>query len=190
MQAQPLSASHNPQPKACCAASGSDEAAGGAPSITAPNHAHHASHGHHGAPGSLVGLTTSATIHCLTGCAIGEFVGLAIGVTLGLDAWPTMALATLLGFVSGYLLGLRPLVKQGMTWSGAFKAIWIGETVSIAVMEFAMNFTDYHVGGVQASSVFTMPFWLGYTAALPAGFLAAWPVNYWLLSRSIKKPCH
>lgn len=151
-------------------------------------HAHHAHHGHGG--GSLASLATAATIHCLTGCAIGELAGLAIGVSLGWNPWATMALATVLGFASGYTLGLWPLVKQGMTWLGAFKTIWLGETVSIAVMEFAMNFTDYHVGGVQAASILSPTFWLGYAAALPAGFLVAWPVNYWLLGRNVKQRCH
>lgn len=154
------------------------------------HHAHHAHHGH-GAPGaSPARLATSATLHCLTGCAIGEFAGLAIGVTLGLNPWTTMALATVLGFASGYALGLRPLVQQGLGWLAAFRTIWLGETISIAVMEFAMNFTDYHVGGVQAASILSPVFWLGYALALPAGFVAAWPVNYWLLRRQIKKPCH
>jgi len=152
-------------------------------------HAHHGHHAH-GAAASLRGLTTSATIHCLAGCAIGEFAGLAIGVTLGLNPWATMALATVLGFASGYSLGLRPLVKQGMAWTAAFRAIWIGETISIAAMEFAMNVTDYHVGGAQAASILSPVFWLGYAAALPAGFLLAWPVNYWLLRRNIKQHCH
>ena len=151
-------------------------------------HAHHAHHG--GGNTSLGRLTTSATLHCLTGCAIGEFTGLAIGVTLGLNPWATMALATLLGFASGYALGLRPLVKQGLGWVAAFRAIWLGETISIAAMELAMNFTDYHVGGVQAASVLEPMFWLGYALALPAGFVVAWPVNYWLLRRNFKKPCH
>ncbi|WP_420465427.1 DUF4396 domain-containing protein [Panacagrimonas sp.] len=156
-----------------------------------PALAPHAHHGHasHGS-GSMFGLTTSATVHCLTGCAIGEFIGLAIGVTLGLNPWTTMALATALGFASGYTLGLWPLVKQGMSWGAAFKTLWLGETISIAVMEFAMNFTDYHVGGVTAGSIFAPQFWIGYALALPAGFVAAWPVNWWLLKRSIKQPCH
>jgi hypothetical protein len=101
-----------------------------------------------------------------------------------------MALATALGFVSGYALGLRPLVRQGMGIAQAFRTIWLGETVSIAAMEFAMNFTDYHVGGITAASVLEPVFWLGYAAALPAGFVVAWPVNYWLLRRSVKKACH
>jgi hypothetical protein len=57
-------------------------------------------------------------------------------------------------------------------------------------MELVMNFTDYHIGGVQTASMLSERFWLGYLAALPAGFIAAWPVNYWLLQRNIKKPCH
>lgn len=166
------------------------------------NHAHHDhSHCHHEKPmqapphhghggNSRAALTTAATIHCLSGCAIGEFAGLAIGVSLGLNPWATMALATALGFASGYTLGLWPLVKQGQTWGAAFKTLWLGETISIAAMEFAMNFTDYHVGGVQATSVFTVPFWLGFAAALPAGFIVAWPVNYWLLRNNIKQQCH
>lgn len=157
-------------------------------------HAHHSHHAHHAAPGktapTLARLTTSATLHCLTGCAIGEFAGLAIGVSLGLGVWPTMALATVLGFASGYALGLRPLVRQGMGVAQAFRTIWLGETVSIAVMEFAMNFTDYHVGGVAVSSILEPRFWLGYALALPAGFIVAWPVNGFLLRRSVKKPCH
>jgi hypothetical protein len=152
-------------------------------------HAHHG-HGAHGSGGSLASLTTSATLHCLTGCAIGEFAGLAIGVALGLNPWATMALATVLGFTSGYALGLRPLIQQGMTALQAFRTIWLGETISIAAMEFAMNFTDYHVGGVQATSLLAPVFWLGYAAALPAGFVVAWPVNYWLLRRNVKQPCH
>jgi hypothetical protein len=168
---------------------GSGTSAGPAPARAPAAHAHHAHHGHGGAV-SLRGLTTSATLHCLTGCAIGELAGLMIGVTLGFNPWATMALATALGFVSGYALGLRPLVRQGMGVVQAFRTIWLGETVSIAVMEFAMNFTDYHVGGVMVASILDPRFWLGYALALPAGFLAAWPVNYWLLRNSFKKPCH
>ncbi len=155
---------------------------------TSPHVAHAQSHGH-GAL-SLPRLTSAATIHCLAGCAIGEFIGLAIGVSLGLNPWFTMTLATLLGFVGGYTFGLWPLVRQGMGWTQAFRVIWLGETISIAVMELAMNFTDYHVGGVQVDSVLALRFWLGYLAALPAGFVSAWPVNYWLLKHNIKEHSH
>lgn len=155
-------------------------------------HAHHTPHhAHHGAAdASPAALATSATIHCLTGCAIGELAGLMVGVSLGLNPWTTMALATVLGFISGYALGLRPLVQQGMGVAQAFRTIWLGETISIAVMELAMNFTDYHVGGVAVASVLEPRFWLGYALALPAGFIAAWPVNWLLLRKNVKKQCH
>jgi hypothetical protein len=155
-------------------------------------HARHAvHHAHHGATdASPASLATSATIHCLTGCAIGELAGLMIGVSLGLNPWATMALATVLGFTSGYALGLRPLVQQGMSLTEAFRTIWLGETISIAVMELAMNVTDYHVGGVAVASVLEPRFWLGYALALPAGFIVAWPVNWLLLRKNVKKQCH
>ena len=154
------------------------------------NPAASATHGVHAAPLSLPRLTTAATLHCLTGCAIGEFIGLSLGVSLGLAPMATMLLATVLGFVSGFTLGLRPLLKQGMGLATAFKAIWLGETISIAVMELTMNLADFHVGGLVAPSMLSPTFWLGYAVALPAGFLAAWPVNYLLLRSRIKKPCH
>ncbi len=149
----------------------------------------HAHHSHHGAAMSLPRLTTATTLHCLVGCAVGEWLGLVIGVSLGWNPWLTMAFATLLGFASGYAFGLWPLIRQGMRPWQAFKTIWVGETLSIAVMEAAMNFTDYHVGGVGVNSVFSATFWLGFGAALPAGFFAAWPVNWWLLKRNLKN-CH
>jgi len=148
-------------------------------------HAHHPSHA-----ASLVQLTTAATTHCLVGCAAGEWIGLAIGVSMSLAAWPTMALATVMGFVGGYTFGLSPLVRRGMSWSQAFRTIWLGETISIAAMEFAMNFTDYHMGGLTAPSLLSVRFWLGYAIAVPAGFIVAWPVNYLLLKRGIKQHEH
>ena len=150
----------------------------------------HAGHAHAGAPTSTVKLTNQSTLHCLTGCAIGELAGLMIGVSLEFSPWITMALATFLALISGYTLGLVPLVREGKSWLEAFRIIWLGETISILVMELVMNFTDYHVGGVQVDSIFHLRFWLGFLLALPAGFVAAWPVNYWLLKRNLKQHCH
>ena len=111
-------------------------------------------------------------------------------MSAGLNPWLTMAIATVLGFIGGYTLGLWPLVRQGMSWTQAFRTIWLGETISISAMELAMNFVDYHVGGVQATSLLAPQFWLDYAAAVPAGFAIAWPVNYWLLKRGIKEHQH
>ena len=79
--------------------------------------------------------------------------------------------------------------RENKTLIEAFKIIWIGEAISIGVMEIVMNAVDYSVGGMQAGSVFTPIFWYGIALAIPAGFLAAWPVNWWLLHRNMKK-CH
>lgn len=146
-------------------------------------------HSQHHSSNPLV-TSAQATIHCLTGCVIGEVTGLLIGVSLGLAVWPTIILATTLAYVSGMTLGLVPIVRnQGKTFLQALKLIWIGEVLSIGVMEIAMNWADYAVGGMQAGSVLDPVFWVGIAAAVPAGFLAAWPVNWWLIKRDLKK-CH
>ena len=150
----------------------------------------HAAHAGQGKATTPASLATAATIHCLTGCVIGEVAGLAIGVSLGLPTWATIALATGLAYVSGFTLGLLPLIRQGMSARQALRTIWLGEAISIAVMEIAMNFADYHAGGMAAASILDPMFWLGIAVAVPAGFIAAWPVNWWLLRRNIKQPCH
>lgn len=151
-------------------------------------HPHHAMHGGHG--DTPLRIAAYATLHCLTGCVIGEIAGLLIGVGLGLAAWQTIVLATSLSYASGFSLGLWPLVKRGMGVASAFRTIWLGETVSIGVMEIAMNLVDYLSGGMGVKSVFAPQFWISFALAAPAGFLAAWPVNWWLLRKQIKAPCH
>ncbi len=134
--------------------------------------------------------SAQATLHCLSGCIIGEIAGLMIGVALGLSVGPIIVLATSLAYLSGMALGLVPVMRnQNKTFLAALKLIWIGEVVSIGVMEIAMNAADYAAGGMQAGSIISPAFWAGVAAAVPAGFLAAWPLNWWLLKRDLKK-CH
>ncbi|HWT13855.1 MAG TPA: DUF4396 domain-containing protein [Allosphingosinicella sp.] len=148
----------------------------------------HAHRGHGG--GSPLRVSAQATLHCLTGCVIGEAAGLAIGVTLGLAAWQTIVLATTLAYLSGFTLGVLPVMKsRGTSFRNALRIIWIGEAVSIGVMELVMNLVDYQMGGMAAPSVLSWMFWRGLLFAVPAGFLAAWPVNYWLVRRDLKA-CH
>jgi hypothetical protein len=148
-------------------------------------------HTHHGAPGTGPWkLAAHATLHCLTGCIIGEVIGLAIGVEAGLSTAATIILATALSYLSGFALGLWPVMKErGLSLAAAFKLIWIGEAVSIGVMEVVMNAVDYSMGGMAATSFFSWASMRALLIAVPAGFLAAWPVNYWLLSRDLKA-CH
>lgn len=134
--------------------------------------------------------SAQATVHCLTGCVIGEVAGLLIGVALGLDVWLILTLATALAYLSGFTLGVAPLMRrERLGFLTGLRVIWVGEVISIGVMEIVMNVADYYVGGVQAQSVFSGVFWLGIIVAVPAGFLAAWPVNFWLIKRNLKS-CH
>ena len=147
---------------------------------------HHAGHAGHGPWRTAA----HSTLHCLTGCVIGEVIGLGIGVSLGFSPWATIALATGLAYFSGMTLGLLPVMRsQGIGLVAALRIIWIGEVVSIGVMELVMNFVDYQLGGMTAPSVMNGMFWRGILFAVPAGFIAAWPVNYWLLRRELKQ-CH
>ena len=147
-------------------------------------------HSHHGHGGGALRVSAQATLHCLTGCVIGEVVGLMIGVSLGLAVWQTIALATGLAYLTGMTLGLLPVMRsRGIGIAAAFRIIWLGEVVSIGVMELVMNLVDYQMGGMTAPSVLSWMFWRGIGFAIPAGFLAAWPVNYWLIRRDLKG-CH
>jgi hypothetical protein len=154
-----------------------------------PHSAHHG-HAHGGHGGGALKTSAHATLHCLTGCIVGEVAGLMIGVSLGLSPWPTIILATALSYLSGMTLGLLPVMRdQGVNLWQALRIIWIGEVVSIGVMEIVMNFVDYQMGGIGAPSVASWMFWRGLVFAIPAGFVAAWPVNYWLLRKELKA-CH
>ena len=163
------------------------------PDTNPHDHSHHsaghaAHNGQHG--GGALKTSAHATLHCLTGCVIGEVAGLMLGVALGLAVWPTIILATALSYLSGMTLGLVPVMRsQQVGLVEALRIIWIGEVISIGVMEIVMNFVDYRMGGMGASSVFAWTFWRGLLFAVPAGFIAAWPVNYWLLKRELKA-CH
>ncbi len=137
------------------------------------------------------GLAAAATLHCLTGCVIGESIGLLIGVSLG---WPPLLIAifaTILAFISGFSLTLIPLtLRQGIPVKQAFRLIWLGETISIGTMEIAMNLVDYAIGGMTAGSILAAQFWIAMGVAIIAGYLAGYPVNYLMLKRGIKEKCH
>lgn len=131
-----------------------------------------------------------ATLHCLTGCVIGEAFGLMIGVTLGLHPYSSMILATALAYISGFSLTIFPLMKRTrLSFKAALKAIWLGEVISIGVMELVMNAVDYHMGGMRSRSILNPQFWNALLYAIPAGYIAAFPVNWWLIGKQMKR-CH
>jgi len=124
--------------------------------------AHNSHHAHHGHGGGALKTSAQATLHCLTGCVIGEVAGLMIGTVLGLPPWPMIVLATALSYVSGMTLGLIPVMRsQHVDLVGALRIIWIGEVISIGVMEIVMNFVDFSMGGMGVQSVAGWMFWRG-----------------------------
>ena len=143
---------------------------------------------HHAAAGGWHGAA-SVSLHCLTGCLIGEWCGLALGVVLSLSVGSTMVLATLLAYASGFGLTMWPLLRSGMAFVPALRTVFIGEAVSIGAMEVAMNAVDYAMGGMRVKSLVAPRYWEALAVAAVAGFMAAWPVNFWLLDRNLKK-CH
>lgn len=181
---------HSAEKHACCHTEDKASAAHCSSSRATTPHSHQSAHAYHGAIGGWRGAAR-ITLHCLTGCAIGEWAGLTIGLMMGLETAHTIALAVVLAYSSGFTLTLTPLIRGGMQFRQAFKIVWVGEAVSIAAMEIVMNIVDYYMGGMRRGmSLLHAQYWIAFSSAAVAGYLAAWPVNFWLLKSSVKKPCH
>ena len=132
---------------------------------------------------SLNHLAVSATVHCLTGCAIGEALGLVIGDALGWGNTASIALAVALAFFFGYLLTLLPLLADGVRFRTALALAFASDTLSIAVMEIVDNAVVLAVPGAMAAGPSDILFWASLTLSLVVAFAAAFPVNRWLISR-------
>ena len=132
---------------------------------------------------SLNRLAASATTHCLTGCAIGEVLGLVIATALGWGNAAAIALAVALAFVFGYALTMRPLLAAGMTIGAATGLALAADTVSIAVMEIVDNAVMLAIPGAMAAGLDSLLFWGSLALALGIAWLAAFPVNRWLITR-------
>jgi hypothetical protein len=128
-------------------------------------------------------MAVSATLHCLTGCAIGEIAGLMIGTALGLSTLQTIALAVTLAFLFGYLLSTLPLLKAGLGVATAFSVVLAADTLSIATMEVVDNLVMLAIPGAMESGLVNPVFWLSMSLALTAAFFAAFPVNRYLLGK-------
>lgn len=143
----------------------------------------HEHHGHDEHGGSTRSMAISATLHCLTGCAIGEILGLMIGTAAGLDNLATIALAIALAFVFGYALSTLPLLRAGLGVGTALSVVLAADTLSIAVMELVDNAVMALIPGAMDAGLVNPVFWSSLMLALGVAFLAAWPVNAWLLGR-------
>ena len=141
----------------------------------------HSSHSGHG--GSLNRVAALATLHCLTGCAIGEVAGMVIGTALGLSNPATIALAVILAFAFGYSLTMLPLLRAGLTLAVALPLAFASDSISIAVMELVDNGVMLAVPGAMDAPLSNARFWGALLFALAVAYAVALPVNRYLIAR-------
>jgi hypothetical protein len=145
-----------------------------------------AHHHHHAMPTSgraLTGVAISATLHCLTGCAIGEIAGVAIGTALGWSDLATILLAIGLAFLFGYSLTSLPLLRAGFALAAVVPIALATDTLSIAVMEIVDNAILLIIPGAMDAGLGDVLFWGSLSFALFLAGVAALPVNRWLIAR-------
>ncbi len=142
--------------------------------------------GHHTEPRQDAGLNRlalSATLHCLTGCGIGEVLGLVIGSALGWGTLATIALAVALAFLFGYALAMLPLLRSGLGLAPALKIALAADTVSITVMEIVDNAVMLGIPGAMEAPLSSALFWGPLAGALIVAAIVVFPVNRWLIAR-------
>ncbi len=132
---------------------------------------------------ALTRLAVSATLHCLTGCAIGEVLGMVIGTALGWSNGPTLVLAIGLAFVFGYSFTVGPVVRSGLPLRAAIPVALAADTVSITVMEIVDNAVILLVPGAMDAHLDSALFWGSLVVALAVAFVVTVPVNRWLIGR-------
>lgn len=133
---------------------------------------------------NTMAMAISATLHCLTGCAIGEVLGLIIGTAFDLDNSITTVIAITLAFVFGFGLSTLPLVKAGMGFRAALSIVVAADTLSITTMEIVDNAVMYIIPGAMHATLVDPLFWISMPIALTVAFFAALPVNKYLLSKN------
>ena len=144
------------------------------------NHSHTASTAD---SAGLTRLAVSATLHCLTGCAIGEILGMVIGTALGWSNGPTIVLAVVLAFVFGYSFTIGPVMRSGLPLRAAIPVALAADTVSITVMEIVDNAILLVVPGAMNAHLDSPLFWASLAFALAVAFVVTVPVNRWLIGR-------
>lgn len=132
---------------------------------------------------ALTRQAISATAHCLTGCAIGEVLGMVIGTALGWSNVGTIVLAVGLAFLFGYSLTIRPVLRAGVPLRKAIGVALAADTLSITVMEIVDNGVMVLIPGAMEAGVASWVFWGALAVALAIAFVLTVPVNRWLLAR-------
>ncbi|MEU6601782.1 DUF4396 domain-containing protein [Streptomyces flaveolus] len=152
-------------------------------------HAHHHGHadadhrGHHHAPAATWATAVQATLHCLTGCAIGEVLGMVVGTAFGWGNLPTMVLAIVLAFVFGYSLTLRGVLRAGVDFRTAFRVALAADTLSIAVMELMDNGVILVWPSAMDATLGDVLFWVSLAVSFVLAFAVTTPVNKWMIGR-------
>jgi hypothetical protein len=141
-------------------------------------------HGDGRATGSdLTRQAVSATVHCLTGCAIGEVLGMVIGTVFGWSNAATIVLAVALAFLFGYALTVRSVLAAGLRFASAVPIALSSDTISIAVMEITDNLVLVIVPGAMDAGLSSRLFWGGLAFSLAVAFVVTVPVNRFLIGR-------
>jgi Domain of unknown function (DUF4396) len=141
--------------------------------------------GHRAQPSSLNRTAFSATVHCLTGCAIGEVLGMVIGTGLGMTNWATVVLSVALAFIFGYSLTMLPLIRRGIALTTAAALAFASDTASIALMELVDNVIMVYIPGAMDAGPRTALFWGSLIVALLIAGVVAFPLNRWLIRRGL-----
>jgi len=142
---------------------------------------HRAGAAHH--PPASWRTAITATLHCLTGCAIGEVLGMVIGTALGWNNAATMALAIVLAFAFGYGLTMLGLIRAGVAFGAALSVALAADTISITVMEIVDNAVLLVVPGAMHAGLTEALFWGALAIAFAVAFVITTPVNKWLIGR-------
>lgn len=133
----------------------------------------------------LTRTAASATTHCMTGCAIGEILGLVIALSVGWGNYASIGLAIVLAFAFGYSLTLMPLLRSGLPFARASRLALASDTASITTMEIVDNVIMFAIPGAMTAGVASGRFCWALAAALAIAWLAAFPVNRWLIRRGL-----
>jgi hypothetical protein len=128
-------------------------------------------------------LAVSATLHCLTGCAIGEVLGMVLATWWGLANAPSIVLAVALAFVFGYSFTMLPVLRSGLTLRRAVGVALAADTGSIAVMEIVDNAVILAVPGAMEAGLADVLFWGSLAFSLVVAFVVTVPVNRSLIAR-------
>jgi hypothetical protein len=149
--------------------------------MDASAHAHHHAMPAEGA--ALTGVAISATLHCLTGCAIGEVAGMAIGTAAGFSNLGTVILSIALAFIFGYSLTSLPLLRSGLVLAAVIPIAFASDTLSIATMEVVDNAVVVAIPGALNAGLDSLLFWGSLCFSLVLAGVFAVPVNRWLIAR-------